>query len=120
METLLSKRRAAAMRGIPDLAQNHVEWSAVEEGFRLLERDLGKLQVRNFTQRASVAFLICIQQFVEINATGFRKILKKFDKRSTSTTKELYLARQVDVQPVFNRQVCIHRFLSSFILISSF
>lgn len=37
------------MRGIPDMAgdttQNHVEWSAVEEGFRLLERDLGKLQV---------------------------------------------------------------------------
>ncbi|KAF8974684.1 cyclin-dependent protein kinase inhibitor [Flammula alnicola] len=92
METLLSKRRAAAMRGIPDptndMAQNHVEWSAVEEGFRLLERDLGKLQ-----------------QFVEINAIGFRKILKKFDKRSTSTTKELYLARQVDVQPVFNRQL---------------
>ncbi|KDR83451.1 hypothetical protein GALMADRAFT_274898 [Galerina marginata CBS 339.88] len=92
METLLSKRRAAAMRGIPDTTgdtiASHVEWSAVEEGFRLLERDLGKLQ-----------------QFVEINATGFRKILKKFDKRSTSTTKELYLARQVDVQPVFNRQL---------------
>ncbi|KAJ7499234.1 cyclin-dependent protein kinase inhibitor [Mycena latifolia] len=92
LETLLSKRRAAAMRGFPetldDTTQNNVEWSAVEEGFRHLERDLGKLQ-----------------QFVEINATGFRKILKKFDKRSTSTTKELYLARQVDVQPVFNRQL---------------
>ncbi|KAJ7507446.1 hypothetical protein B0H11DRAFT_1967103, partial [Mycena galericulata] len=92
LETLLSKRRAAAMRGFPDTVddttQNNVEWSAVEEGFRHLERDLGKLQ-----------------QFVEINATGFRKILKKFDKRSTSTTKELYLARQVDVQPVFNRQL---------------
>ncbi|KAJ7162538.1 cyclin-dependent protein kinase inhibitor [Mycena crocata] len=92
LETLLSKRRAAAMRGFPDTlddtTQNTVEWSAVEEGFRHLERDLGKLQ-----------------QFVEINATGFRKILKKFDKRSTSTTKELYLARQVDVQPVFNRQL---------------
>jgi hypothetical protein len=51
METLLSKRRAAAMRGLPDsngdgdVTQNNVEWSAVEEGFRLLERDLGKLQV---------------------------------------------------------------------------
>ncbi len=47
LETLLSKRRAAAIRGLPDPAdaQNHVEWSAVEEGFRLLERDLGKLQV---------------------------------------------------------------------------
>lgn len=53
METLLSKRRAAAMRGIPDpssdTAQNHVEWSAVEEGFRLLERDLGKLQVSSLS-----------------------------------------------------------------------
>lgn len=37
------------MRGLPDngddSTQNNVEWSAVEEGFRLLERDLGKLQV---------------------------------------------------------------------------
>ncbi|KAK7061450.1 ankyrin repeat protein nuc-2 [Favolaschia claudopus] len=92
LETLLSKRRAATMRGFPDTedgtTQNNVEWTAVLEGFRHLERDLGKLQ-----------------QFVEINAMGFRKILKKFDKRSTSTTKELYLARQVDVQPVFNRQL---------------
>lgn len=36
---------------------------------------------------------------------GFRKILKKWDKRSRSSTKELYLSRQVEVQPVFNRQV---------------
>ncbi|CAL1701370.1 unnamed protein product [Somion occarium] len=93
LETLLSKRRAAAMHILPDALDdyttlNHVEWSAVAEGFRLLERDLGKLQ-----------------QFVELNATGFRKILKKWDKRSKSTTKELYLARQVEVQPVFNRQL---------------
>ncbi|GBE79586.1 Ankyrin repeat protein nuc-2 [Sparassis crispa] len=92
LETLLSKRRAAAMRVLPDsvddATKNHVEWSAVEEGFRLLERDLGKLQ-----------------QFIEINATGFRKILKKWDKRSKSTTKELYLSRQIEVQPVFNRQL---------------
>lgn len=33
-----------------DTAQNHVEWNAVEEGFRLLERDLGKLQVYNSGQ----------------------------------------------------------------------
>ncbi|KAL4241238.1 Peroxisome assembly protein 12 [Abortiporus biennis] len=93
LETLLSKRRAAAMHVLPEAmddnsVQNHVEWNAVQEGFRLLERDLGKLQ-----------------QFVEINATGFRKILKKWDKRSKSSTRELYLARQVDVQPVFNRQL---------------
>lgn len=45
------------------------------------------------------------QQFIEINAIGFRKILKKWDKRSKSSTKELYLQRQVEVQPCFNRQV---------------
>ena len=60
MEELLSKRRAAAMRGVPDIAadttQNNVEWSAVEEGFRLLERDLGKLQVAIF-QNPSYPFL---------------------------------------------------------------
>ena len=38
------------MHVLPDMlddnaAKDHVEWSAVEEGFRLLERDLGKLQV---------------------------------------------------------------------------
>lgn len=111
METLLSKRRAAAMRGLPDAnsdsPQNRAEWSAVEEGFRLLERDLGKLQARLIVHLTESTFISALQQFVEINAEGFRKILKKYDKRSTSTTKELYLARQVDVQPVFNRQVRI-------------
>ena len=88
------------------MATDHVEWTAVEEGFRLLERDLAKLLVRKGYDRD-----ICIsidhlcQQFIELNATGFRKILKKWDKRSKSQTKELYLAREVEVQPVFNRQV---------------
>lgn len=54
---------------------------------------------------SSTRLIEALQQFVEINAVGFRKILKKWDKRSKSTTRELYLARQVDVQPVFNRQV---------------
>ncbi|OCB90859.1 cyclin-dependent protein kinase inhibitor [Sanghuangporus baumii] len=92
LETLLSKRMAAVARLLPaagdSTPKDHVEWKAVEEGFRVLERDLTKLQ-----------------QFVEINAIGFRKILKKWDKRSKSTTKELYLSRQVDVQPVFNRKL---------------
>ena len=64
-----------------------MEWASLEEGWRLFERDLGKLQ-----------------GFIEINATGFRKILKKWDKRSKSNTKELYLERQVEVQPCFNRE----------------
>ncbi|WVW86581.1 hypothetical protein I302_108631 [Kwoniella bestiolae CBS 10118] len=63
------------------------EWISLEEGWRLFERDLGKLQ-----------------GFIEINATGFRKILKKWDKRSKSNTKELYIERQVEVQPCFNRE----------------
>ncbi|KAF9782623.1 hypothetical protein BJ322DRAFT_1009122 [Thelephora terrestris] len=110
LETLLSKRRAAALRTLPeatdDLATDHVEWTAVEEGFRLLERDLAKLLVSGgrdgtiYTDTDSLS-----QQFIELNATGFRKILKKWDKRSKSQTKELYLAREVEVQPVFNRQV---------------
>ncbi|RXK38872.1 hypothetical protein M231_03821 [Tremella mesenterica] len=63
------------------------EWINLEEGWRVFERDLGKLQ-----------------GFIEINATGFRKILKKWDKRSKSNTKEMYLERQVEVQPCFNRE----------------
>lgn len=40
-----------------------------------------------------------------MNNEGFRKILKKWDKRSKSSTKELYLSRQIDIQPCFNTQV---------------
>jgi CDK inhibitor PHO81 len=41
---------------------------------------------------------------VELNATGFKKILKKWDKRSKSATKDAYLTRQVNVQACFNRE----------------
>ena len=71
-----------------DSSRKGAEWANLEEGWRLFERDLVKLQ-----------------QFIEINATGFRKILKKWDKRSKSSTKELYLERQVEIQPCFNREV---------------
>ncbi|KAI8896637.1 hypothetical protein BC833DRAFT_596827 [Globomyces pollinis-pini] len=46
-----------------------------------------------------------LQKFVEVNATGFRKILKKWDKRAKSSTKEIYLSRQIEVQPCFNNEV---------------
>jgi CDK inhibitor PHO81 len=46
-----------------------------------------------------------LQKFVQINATGFRKILKKWDKRAKALTKEIYLSRQVEIQPVFNTDV---------------
>lgn len=78
----------------------------MEEGFRLLERDLAKLLVRERRNSTICPVTDALsQQFIELNATGFRKILKKWDKRSKSQTKELYLAREVEVQPVFNRQV---------------
>jgi CDK inhibitor PHO81 len=40
-----------------------------------------------------------------VNNTGFAKILKKWDKRSTSSTKEIYLSRQIDIQPCFNKDI---------------
>ncbi|KAF9436755.1 phosphate system positive regulatory protein pho81 [Entomortierella beljakovae] len=63
---------------------------SLKEAYRQFERDLNKLQ-----------------KFVETNGTGFRKILKKWDKRSKSTTKELYLARQIDIQPCFNQDAMV-------------
>ncbi|WWC65563.1 uncharacterized protein I303_108181 [Kwoniella dejecticola CBS 10117] len=96
--TLLSNRKRllqnTAGPGSPSVepaldgsTRKDAEWTSLEEGWRLFERDLGKLQ-----------------GFIEINATGFRKILKKWDKRSKSNTKELYIERQVEVQPCFNRE----------------
>lgn len=60
------------------------------------------------------------QKYIEINQTGFRKILKKWDKRSKSSTKELYLSRQVEIQPCFNKvslesQVSLHKTCSYFL-----
>ncbi|WWC73402.1 uncharacterized protein I206_107369 [Kwoniella pini CBS 10737] len=96
--TLLSNRKRllqnttgpgspSAEPAIDGSTRKDAEWTSLEEGWRLFERDLGKLQ-----------------GFIEINATGFRKILKKWDKRSKSNTKELYIERQVEVQPCFNRE----------------
>ena len=49
--------------------------------------------------------LLLNQEFVEVNGVGFRKILKKWDKRTKSITKDMYLARQIEIQPCFNRTV---------------
>ena len=46
-----------------------------------------------------------LQQFITLNQTGFIKILKKWDKRSKSSVKELYLTRQIDVQPCFDNKL---------------
>ena len=47
--------------------------------------------------------LIRLQQFIELNETGFSKVVKKWDKRSKSHTKELFISTAVSVQPVFHR-----------------
>jgi CDK inhibitor PHO81 len=88
LQSLVDKKQIIiARRGSVNLTKGSPSYYALYEGFRYFEKDLSKLQ-----------------QFIEVNATGFRKILKKWDKRSKSQTKELYLARQVEVQPCFNRE----------------
>ncbi|KAI5951008.1 PHO81 [Candida jiufengensis] len=47
--------------------------------------------------------LIRLQQFIELNETGFSKVVKKWDKRSKSHTKELFISTAVSVQPVFHK-----------------
>ncbi|KAL3230675.1 Phosphate system positive regulatory protein PHO81 [Nakaseomyces bracarensis] len=44
-----------------------------------------------------------LEYYVELNRTGFSKVLKKWDKRSHSNEKEFYLATVVSVQPIFTR-----------------
>jgi CDK inhibitor PHO81 len=69
-------------------SRSSTRYIALEEGFHQFSRDLSKLQ-----------------QFIEINATAFSKILKKWDKASKSDTKVVFLSRAVEVQPCFNRDV---------------
>ncbi|MBW0495776.1 hypothetical protein O181_035491 [Austropuccinia psidii MF-1] len=89
LRTLIDKRKVVQSSRIRRLTKDNSSFTALYEGFRHFEHHLRKLQA-----------------FIDLNQTGFRKILKKWDKRSKSSTKELYLSRQVEVQPVFNRE-CI-------------
>lgn len=47
--------------------------------------------------------LLRLQQFIELNETGFSKVVKKWDKRSKSHTRELFIQSAVSVQPVFHK-----------------
>ncbi|KAI9844868.1 MAG: phosphate system positive regulatory protein pho81 [Thelocarpon superellum] len=87
LKTLLDKKRVMQARS-ETASKTSATFITLEEGFQLFINDLNKLQ-----------------QYVEINATAFSKILKKWDKTSKSRTKELYLSRAVEVQPCFNRDV---------------
>lgn len=68
-------------------SKSSVDYISLHEGYSRFKRDLDRLA-----------------QFIDLNATGFSKVLKKWDKRSKSRTKELYLSRQVKAQPVFHRE----------------
>ncbi|KAG9303986.1 hypothetical protein G9A89_005896 [Geosiphon pyriformis] len=87
LRTLIDKKKILLARE-KKLSGGSTSIVALKEGFKQFQQDLSKLQ-----------------QFIEINVTGFRKILKKWDKRSKSSTKELYLSRQVEIQPCFNRDI---------------
>ena len=87
LNTLLDKKKLLTAGGGGE-SRGTAGFVILQEGFQQFERDLNKLQ-----------------QYVDLNATGFYKALKKWDKRSKSHTKELYLSRRVEIQPVFNREV---------------
>ncbi|MCJ1461703.1 phosphate system positive regulatory protein pho81 [Pseudocyphellaria aurata] len=87
LKTLLDKKKVMQSRSATT-SKLSASFITLEEGFQQFGNDLNKLQ-----------------QFVEVNATAFSKILKKWDKTSKSRTKELYLSRAVEVQPCFNRDI---------------
>ncbi|KAJ3227051.1 phosphate system positive regulatory protein pho81, partial [Clydaea vesicula] len=80
----------------------------LQEKKKFIFNDDKKIKNRNSLYSLKDAFehfqidLIRLKNFVEVNNTGFRKILKKWDKRSKSCTKEIYLSRQIEIQPCFN------------------
>ncbi|CAN3373765.1 hypothetical protein DIURU_005796 [Diutina rugosa] len=78
---LLSKEysSASAMR-------HSISYLNLYQNFKKIHQDLSRLQ-----------------QFIELNETGFSKVVKKWDKRSKSHTKELFIQTAVSVQPVFHK-----------------
>ncbi|KAJ1535636.1 phosphate system positive regulatory protein pho81, partial [Nowakowskiella sp. JEL0078] len=83
LRSLVDKKRIVLLRTNP----THASLLHLKEAFSQFQQDLAKLQ-----------------KFVDTNAEGFRKILKKWDKRVKASTKELYLSRQVEIQPCFNNE----------------
>ncbi|QLG73030.1 hypothetical protein HG535_0E01140 [Zygotorulaspora mrakii] len=61
-----------------------VSYKNIHAGFKKYQKDLANLE-----------------QYIELNRSGFSKVLKKWDKRSHSQQKEFYLATVVSVQPIF-------------------
>lgn len=85
---ILCEKKTIAYKSGALTTKSSVSFVSLHEGFQRFRRDLDRLE-----------------QFIELNGTGFSKVLKKWDKRSKSQTKELYLSRAVEVQPVFHREI---------------
>lgn len=82
-DILESKYRAYKNRSQLTSKQS-VSYKNIHAGFKKFQKDL-----TNF------------EQYIQLNRTGFSKVLKKWDKRSHSHQKEFYLATVVSVQPIF-------------------
>ena len=80
LHSLISKKRI--------VAKNIVRLVSLKDALLQFQRDLARLK-----------------SYVEVNQQGFHKILKKWDKRSKTATREIYLSRQVQIQPCFNHLV---------------
>lgn len=66
--------------------KNSILYLNLYQSFKKIHQDLSRLQ-----------------QFIELNEVGFLKVVKKWDKRSKSHTKELFIQTAVSVQPVFHK-----------------
>lgn len=90
LEMLVQKKDAATSQLRGRLAKSSIAYISLYEGLQRFRIDLERLE-----------------QFIELNRIAFSKVLKKWDKHSRSHTKELFLARAVEVQPVFRRDVLV-------------
>lgn len=82
-DILQSKYKAYKSRGKLS-SKEAVSYKNIHGGFKKFQRDLANLEF-----------------YIELNRTGFSKLLKKWDKRSHSHQRDFYLATVVSVQPVF-------------------
>ena len=76
LKTLLDKKRVMQAR-LGAASKNSSTFITLEEGFSQFGQDLNKLQVGRVRNFESQSVTDALQQFVEINATAFSKILKK-------------------------------------------
>ena len=75
--------------------QFRIRLRTLTDKLRLYEKRK-RIESLRILKEAHVQFindLAKLQKFVMINSEGFRKILKKYDKRSKSATKDAYMAR---------------------------